>query len=574
MHSRDDRIEKRGSGGGEGAGRPVPGVEARRAEAAAQPRPPRAWLVAPIGFWAAGLLLRFHPILLSGLRRTFFGLGDVRLVNFTLEHGYRWLRGHYLHADFWSPPIFFPQQNVATYTDLVLGAAPPYWMLRAADLGPVDAFLVWVLAMWTFNFIAAYLLCRRLFDMPVLGASMGAFLFTFGNPRSAAISHHQLAPAFYLLAAFAAVVVVFDEPERRSVTARRAWVVVFFVALTAQAYTAFYPLYYFCLCLLAAAVVGLIFEDYRAAIMAAARRDGWLFGLGALGALAAVAPALQRYLQTAAEVGLRRYPASELPRPMSWLLMGPNHPWFGWLQQSEGPFFDLRQSIHSHGVGPVTTVVAIIGLYQAWSRRSVRLLGLVVGALILMTTVYPGGFSGWRLIYDYLPGAAALRAVARIGMITLLPLALGVGFFFSELQRSRRWVWLAILGALVVAEQNHDIQFRERAPLEAYEQALVDSLPRGCEAFLLVHVAARPYPHVNDDAAWVTLRTGVPTLNGRYGNFPPDYPLYDVHAPNPEVRAGVRRAMDYWVERNGLASRRVCWIETRGFPPERYRQRR
>lgn len=574
MGSGDEGIEQREADGTEWAGPRVPAGEAPSVETTAVERPRRAWAAAAIGLWAGGMLMLFHPILLTGMRRTFAGLGDVRLVNFTLEHGYRWLGGRYLHADFWSPPLFFPHRNVATYTDLVLGAAPPYWMLRAVDFAPVDAFLIWVFAMWTLNFIAAYLLCRRLFDIPVLGAGFGAFLFTFGNPRSAAIAHHQLAPAFYLLAAFAAVVVVFDEPARRSSAARRGWIVVFFAALAAQFYTAFYPLYYFGLCLLVAAILGLIIKDYRAAILATARRDGWAIGLAGLGALAAVAPALQRYLQTAAEVGLRRYPASELPRPMSWVLMGPNHPWFGWLQQSDGPFFGLRQSIHSHGVGPVTTVVAIIGLYQAWSRRSVRLLGLVVIALILMTTVYPGGISGWRLIYDYLPGAAALRAVARVGMITLLPLALGVAFLFGELQRSRRWVWLAILGALVIVEQNHAIQFRERAPLEAYERALVDSLPRGCEAFLLVHVAARPYPHVNDDAAWVTLRTGVPTLNGRYGNFPPDYPLYDVHAPNPEVRAGVRRAMDYWVERNGLTSGRVCWIETRGFPPERYRQRR
>ena len=521
-------------------------------------------VLVPLLTWSVGMVMVFGPIVFSGMRRTFFGLGDVRLVNFTLEHSYRWLSGHPLHADFWSPPLFYPQENVAAYTDLLLGAAVPYWLVRAGGLPPVPSFLSWVLFNWTLNFVAAFLLFRRLFGVEIIGASLGAFLFAFGNPRSADVPHQQLQPAFYLLTAFAALLLVFGETDLAD-RCRRGWIVAFFAMLVAQAYTAFYPLYFFGLCVLVAALWALALPDTRRRFRVRLRQNAWTIGASGLAALVALLPLLNRYVRAAGEVGLRGYPWDALPRPVSWLLMGPRHPLYGWLQRRDGPFFELRQTHHSHGVGPVTTALALIGIYWAWKRRSVRLLALVVGSLVVLTTLYPGGYSGWRLIYEYLPGAAALRAVGRIGMIALLPLSLGAAMFFGRLQRQGRWVLMAVLAAVMVAEQSHDLRFRDRRAVEDYVASLAAQVDPECTAFLLLHVDERPYPHVHDDAAWVTLATGVPTVNGRYGNLPPEYGLRDVQAINERDRESVGRELGYWIERHGLDETRVCTIETRGL---------
>ncbi|HLB10434.1 MAG TPA: hypothetical protein VK617_12925, partial [Gemmatimonadaceae bacterium] len=60
---------------------------------------------AAIGAWIVGMLLQFHPILLSGLSRMQSDWGDTRLNNYILEHGYRWLIGMPGHERFWSPPV-------------------------------------------------------------------------------------------------------------------------------------------------------------------------------------------------------------------------------------------------------------------------------------------------------------------------------------------------------------------------------------------------------------------------------------------------------------------------------------
>jgi hypothetical protein len=524
----------------------------------------RCALLVPVALWAAGMVMLFHPILFSRFEMTLAGLGDVRLVNFMLEHSYRWLIGNHVHADFWSPPVFFPHRNVAAYSELVIGAAAPYWLLRAFDLQPVTSYLLWVLITWSLNFVASWLLLRRIFGLGVVGASLGAFLVAFGNPRSANIAHQHLAPFYYVIAAVAAVVVVFGDGQAGRLR-RRVWIGVFGVAVALQAYTAFYPLFFLGLSLLVAGIWAIALPDARRRLLEVARRDGWaIAGVGVV-TLAALVPVMSHYLRAAAEVGMRAIEPEFLPRPASWVLMGRWHPLYGWLQEPGGPFAELRESVHTHGVGPVTTVLAITGLVQARRWRSVRLMVFTVITLILATTMFPGGFSGWRLLHAYVPGAAALRAVGRIGAVTVLPLALGVAVFFDRLTERRSKLLLVALAVVMVAEQNHELRFRDRASLLAYEESLVAQLEPGCETFLLVYTGNRPYPHVHDDAAWVTLRAGIPTINGRYGNYPPDYGLYDVHAPNPEAAAGVRRGLDDWIRRNGLSAPRVCWIETSGL---------
>ena len=147
----------------------------------------------------------------------------------------------------------------------------------------------------------------------------------------------------------------------------------------------------------------------------------------------------------------------------------------------------------------------------------------------------------------------------------LLPLGLGVALFFERLHAQARYLPLVLLAALMIAEQNHDIRYRPRAPLDRYIADLSEKLDPGCEAFFLASTGRQRYPHAHDDAAWISLRTGIPTVNGRYGNFPPEYLLQDAHLRSNADRPGLRRAFEYWLEVSGLPARRICWIETPGF---------
>ena len=87
--------------------------------------------------WIIGMLLAFHPMILSRLALMQGDWSDTRFNNYTLEHGFRWLTNTPGHEHFWSPPMFYPATNTAAYSDLLLGVAPLYWPWRIVGLAPI-----------------------------------------------------------------------------------------------------------------------------------------------------------------------------------------------------------------------------------------------------------------------------------------------------------------------------------------------------------------------------------------------------------------------------------------------------
>ena len=163
----------------------------------------------PAAAWLTGMAILFHPTVLSGFRRTQVGLGDGRLVNHVLEHGYRWVMRHDGHQNFWNVPLFHPETNVTAYTDVLLGAGPLYWVWRWIGCDPDTAFQLWMITVRTLNYVAAYWLLRRCFGVSGWAATCGAYLMTFTVGLRVAYEHPQLAPMFYVWLAVGALQRIF-----------------------------------------------------------------------------------------------------------------------------------------------------------------------------------------------------------------------------------------------------------------------------------------------------------------------------------------------------------------------------
>ncbi len=99
----------------------------------------------PLLLLAVGTLVVFWPTIVSHLAMMQTDPVDTRLNNYILEHGFRWMRGDEPHRSFWDPPFFWPQRNVAAYSEILLGGAPVHWMTRAIAVVPDTAFEVWMM---------------------------------------------------------------------------------------------------------------------------------------------------------------------------------------------------------------------------------------------------------------------------------------------------------------------------------------------------------------------------------------------------------------------------------------------
>ncbi|GMU08582.1 hypothetical protein ASNO1_48350 [Corallococcus caeni] len=515
-----------------------------------------------LGGGVLALLLSHHSALLSGLRLMQGDEGDVRFCNYILEHGWRFVSGDPAHARFWDPPMFHPEPNVAAYSEVLLGVAPLYWVWRGFGLGAELSWQAWALAMAALNYAAAVWLLRRGFGLRVLPAVVGAVLFTAGAPRVNQLNHPQLEAQFFALLAVGAVVAL-TRPEtdrRRGV----AWAALLVGACVAQLYAGFYWGWFLFFFLLLAFIAGLVLRDTRGPLLTALRRHlPALAGFGVVG-LALLAPLILHARQAIGTVGLRTFAevVPMVPRIWSWFYMGPDSWLYGWMDG----FSRFRRLPlgweHRLGFGFVTPVLAGLGLWQARSRPAVRLLLVMAVATVLLASRYPGGYTPWWLVFHGVPGAAAIRALARIGMWLLVPAAVGLALYLQRQWNSGRAALAVGLGALCLLEQGLTGPAYDWHEARADVEAVAARIPPGCATFFYAPTSgkAREWKY-QLDAVWASNERGVPTVNGYSGNAPRGWRLQDNRRFNAMAAERLDRDLEDWMRSRNLAPASVCRIQ-------------
>ncbi len=522
--------------------------------------PRMIWLL-PIMVCTIAVSVQFNSVIFSGLRYTHGGLGDSRLVNYTLEHGYRSLRGAPQHESFWNPPIFYPQENISSYTDFMLGFGPMYWLWRAFGIAVDTSFQLWILTVYALNFAAAFALMRFGVRAGPIPSTFGAVLLAISSVRF--ISHPQMFPMFYVLLGILALLRALEvrDPETTRTPPRR-WIALFFSCAVAQAWGAVYSFFFFGLLCSIGLLVSLPVASARRALLSNLRRH-WRWWAGcATGALLLLAPLLSHYLLTANELGYRNYHEKMVPRPGSWFLLGSAH----WLYGSVLAGSEYTGRLYNKGAGLIAIVVASIGLFRYRERTSVRVLSAATLGFALIATRY-GTFSPWRMIYSVVPGANGLRALDRATIVLLPLIAVGFTLACERFLTRKRWILTLPVLILVVGESVSFMGCRDKHQVRAHMAGVVDLVDPDCEAFFLVGVDPDG-AWMAEDASWAGLATGKPTINGRYGNRPAQYriPLYPTLGyPNsdglPITREYLEEQLVAWLEENDLRRDRIQWIE-------------
>jgi len=168
---------------------------------------------------------------------------------------------------------------------------------------------------------------------------------------------------------------------------------------------------------------------------------------------------------------------------------------------------------------------------------------------------------------------SALRAVARVGHMTLFPAALGLALLVEALTVRRRWVVAAVVVGCMVVEQPHRRPSFDKAAAMARVDLIASMVPAEAETFLLAVTGSSWDKYLHDDAAWVALEAGIPTVNGRYGHFPPDYPFREPWIRRPGDAEDIRTSLSTWAGSHDLAAHGVRLIGVAPRPPGKRAQR-
>ena len=115
------------------------------------------------------------------------------------------------------------------------------------------------------------------------------------------------------------------------------------------------------------------------------------------------------------------------------------------------------------------------------------------------------------------PGAAALRAVSRIGMFALIPLGIGLAVLVDRLAGGRRRLAIVLVVTAVFVEQGASQPHYDKLDHRRQVARLTARVPANSDAFLYVAGYGDAFWQGQVKAMWAGTRAGKPTVYGYSG---------------------------------------------------------
>lgn len=454
-------------------------------------------------------------------------LGDARFNSIILEHFYRWLQGK--SASLWSPEFFYPYPNTLAFSDNHFGTAWIYAIARLLGLSRELAFDAWFCT----GFLLSYSCCAyaaRKFGFSWLASAVAAFVFAYSPPIIAQELHAQLIYRYAIPLAVLSLWQILEFRRFDRLPWLAIWVAVqFFCSIYLGLFTV----------MLAGAMIAAscIKRSPRVQVSTnvSARHPALQIALFCAAALIWVGLLLmlRKYHSVANEYGFHRGIGeirSMLPRIGSYFIADnfKLDAWIGrWITQ-----IPMRHE-HQMFFGLGSSILAIVGALTArkspkWSRPAL-IFALALLALILMT-LSVGHFSLYRAVIS-LPGFNSIRAVTRICLVMLLPVAwlaaIGVEILDSRFP-GKRLLFAIPVAVLFTVELLSYTPYH--VPITQWEDRLsplkADLKPFIKRKHSIIFVRANadePLPGLvrELDGMMLAQDTGVPTVNGYSGNLPP-----------------------------------------------------
>lgn len=468
-------------------------------------------------------------------------LSDGRFNNYILEHFYLWTKNPL--QNYWNAPFFYPYTNVIAFSDNLLGAAPLYAAFRSIGLSRETAFQGWYLLSFFFSYAAAvYVLSRSQLHASAIG--FGAFFFSFGLPLLGEEVHSQLFYRFCIPLVCYFFFAFFHQP-----TLKRLVAAIFF--LVWQFYLSIY-LGFFLIMLLAVLAILMPFAEkglsikerlllwprklYQSWSQSSTKEKTFFLVITALTGLAYFGLMLPYYKATQDYNFYRIWSTiyQKLPTFDNFWSAYHSTIW-RFLSKPSGTYVTNRES--QLFVGIAILIIITIGLIARFKTKNSQTAWAYFGAAILITilTTNFNGYSIYWLIW-MLPGFNSIRAVARIQLVLMWPLAFFAAYTIDGILRSgnKKNIWLhlgiAILTIALISESTF-VQHTSypKAVGVARIANLKKKLPPGLTKESIVVVGVNTKQSVNRrryteiDAMLVADELGFYTMNGHSGNYPPGY---------------------------------------------------
>ena len=545
--------------------------------------------------------VQFHLTQFSSRFDNFFGnRGDARLIVYTCEHWYQSFLGR---ASLLSPGSFYPIKGTLAYSDLLVGYAIPYSLLRALGMEMFSSLEIVIIGLNFLAYLACLVLLNKVLRFNLLASAAAAMFFAFNSPKFYQLGHLQLQFVLFLPLVFGFIISFARKAGTISQKRAAVYLSLAGIFLNLQLMTAFYHAWFFVLWSFLFLILALLFRTTRLWLLWVVKKYWPALLVSSAIFLAGFIPFLLVYLPTLSTGNWYSYSnvAEMIPAWWSLLSMGEGNYVWGWLTNVVRPEpWPLYSSELMVGIGLLTSLAWLFITFRAIRliKRHSQLITSIspepasnvrnaapifLGVMIVATSVfyllgmkYWSGHSPWYFVYSAFPGAGAIRAMSRYVLFLTLPMSIGFAYVLDSAIRkianlNHRTLkvasafGMALLVCFALFEQFGVVKvwakgFSKKIEMK-YLKAMAGKLPDDCAAF---YVVARPNDPHNSfefqyDAMLISVMRGVPTLNGSSGQFPKDwFGLYVVMDPAYEDN------VHKWIEQQNIKGK-ICRL--RLYPP-------
>jgi hypothetical protein len=491
-------------------------------------------------------------------------LGDTRLCNLILEHNYQGLIGN---QEVFSPSQFYPKKYTIFYASNFFGSTPIYIIPRLIGFSLESSFQIWFVLLSALNALAFLYLLKVLkvtprigYPLTFAGVSSSAFIFKIGHPQLLAIF-----PFFFCLAYLFKFL---QEPKIHFF-----WRFGFFLIF--QHYCDMYQGFFTSVILL---VFGLFYvsisqkqnirilynfiKDHKVRLaLIISLFIGLLFAL------------YFPYYLTSRFHGTRDIQEllDNAPRLSAWFTASPHSLFYSSQNFLIGEQNPYEKHLFSGFTCYLIIILGLILLVKKKYRNRFELnfcfclIITVFFLIILMTTWKEPDFNLWLWISAKIEPLRAFRAFARVGYLLFSLQVLATAILLHHLYKKRNEKHRRCFGLVVISwicafesialDQSHKFQY-EKCHAQDRVLGLERSLDanKSYDALVFCPGLTLNLWNVHLDAWALSLKTGIPCLNGYSGQVPKSR-LRFMASPTRAVAVNL-------VESLNLNKERVAFIET------------
>ncbi len=475
------------------------------------------------------------------------GGNDSLLNNYFLENIYKFLNGDspsLIHFSF-----FYPYKYVLGFSDNLFGCSAPYLFCRFFGFDEFTSFQIWYYLSYFFNFLAAYYALRKC-KISEIASSFGALFFTFAMPIIHQCGHVQLAYRFGVPLAITYFLLFLKNKNWFDFLKSFFWT-------TLQIYSTIYIgvfLLFFLLCTFFVEIIFISFfikisisqyiKSFYLQWRESSKNDRILFITILFALLLSLIILFYPYFMVTKIYGFKRdwlEIQSMIPRVGSYFLAD----WYT-LEHSFLPIDNIPMR-HEHqlfiGLVPFLLFIGSCIFYQKLSHNNIFFATIFFSLiLVVISSIYVDGYSLWKYICK-LPLFSAIRAVSRIILVLLFPIAFLLSHFldFAFLSRKKyRIVPLVLIGLFLLETcfitcdpLSRMLKTEVRESFITFENSVKEKINSDS---ILFCKAGLGHERREIEAMWAALNLGIKTLNGYSGCCIDGYDIFDFEYPEARRR--------------------------------------